>query len=75
MSRTTAEILAVIEAIAGDGSCPLGFDIFRSAEVFDQKDLHANYTYDSAVRYLMRMRPENAADLQASTHVENLPNN
>lgn len=74
MSRTTAEILAAIEEAAGDGSCPLGFDIFQSSEVLDQKDLHANYTYESAVSYLMRMRPDDAADLQASTHVENLPN-
>lgn len=68
--RTTAEILLAIEAAAGDGSCPQGFDIFTSAEVLQNEDLHCNYSFESAVRYLMRIRTADAAILEIETHVE-----
>lgn len=68
--RTTAEILHAIEAAAGDGSCPQGFDIFTGAEVLHNEDLHCNYTFESAVRYLMRIRPADAVSLEAATNVQ-----
>ncbi len=68
--RTSAEILLSIEAAAGDGSCPQGLDIFTSSEVLKNDDLHCNYTFEAAVRYLMRIRPDDAAISEAETHVE-----
>lgn len=68
--RTTADILTAIKVAAGDGRCPRGFDIFMSNEVLRTEDLHSNYTFESAVRYLMKIRPQDAANLEAETQVE-----
>lgn len=68
--RTTDEILEAIGNVAGDGSCPQGFDLFESSEVLENKDLHANYDYCAAVRYLMKIRPEDAERIAVETNVE-----
>lgn len=68
--RTTAEILAAITDASGRGdSCPLGLDLFTSAEVLQNEDLHRNYDYKSAVHYLMRIRPDDAGWIEAETNV------
>lgn len=68
--RTTKAILKEITKKTGSGECPLGFAIFLSDEVLHNEDLHRNYDYSAAVRYLMRIRPVDVAWLESETNVE-----
>ena len=68
--RTTAEILQAIENQTGAGETARGFDLFESGEVAHAEHLHRDYCYSDAVRYLMRIRPGDAADIEQQTRIE-----
>lgn len=68
--RTTDEILEAIKDVADGDGCPQGFALFESSEVLENKDLHSNYDYCAAVRYLMKIRPEDAERIAVETNVE-----
>ena len=68
--RTTAEILQAIEDQTGAGETARGFDLFESGEVAHAEHLHRDYCYTDAVRYLMRIRPDDAANIEQQTRIE-----
>jgi hypothetical protein len=74
MSPQAQEILNTITEKAGDGNCPQGFDLFPSSLVLRNEDLHQNYTWESAVLYLMRLLPGDASDIERETSVEQWSN-
>ena len=66
----TRDILKAIEEATGDASTALGHDLFPSALVSHVEHLHRTYTYESAVRYLMTLRPDDAGWIESETGVE-----
>jgi len=66
----TRDILKTIEEATGDGSTVVGHDLFPSGLVPHVEHLHRTYTYESAVRYLMTLRPDDAGWIESETGVE-----
>ena len=68
--RTTSDLLQAIAQQTGNGDSAKGFEIFQPGEVLHSEHLHRDYCYADAVRYLMRMRPDDAGRIEQETRIE-----
>jgi hypothetical protein len=75
MKSATRRTLSKITSCTGSGETAQGFALFDAPELHRIADipverLHATYTFESAVQYLARLVPEDAAALAQETRVE-----